>query len=776
MNEHLSSQQLSDLAEGLLPPDHVRAVQAHLAACAHCRQALAQRRALVERLQREVPACLARVTPPPTLRWEHARHRVPRKQRSLAMLRYVRAATASVAVLTLFFGLVLGLNVLFQQVASPTLPDGEFPVIELGPLVEMAGNLPLGENPSGFQPLTLTIKAALPQSPDSVPLHRVEPALQEVSPQEVRQWAERLGMGPVRVYQHDGLMNLGEMGSGYAGLNADGQFLSLSSGTLQFIGGEVAWGLPVGNDLSETTADEAVAQAEAQAFLNRLAPYLVVVEGATERFQITFSLTDSFCPTPLRCYQAWPVLNGLPIVVNVRDAGIGTLIVGPQGQVNGAILNPIRLAPTGERVSPRPPETVLRAFVGGEARLLSGSNWESRQGESPGFFRRSQPHEEARSVTLVGWISSLRGVEGETDILLLGLFASANSFILEGVDTAERPDPSQLVQVWGTLRDAAAPTRRLQVERWETVDLNSSSDFPVWNGETQRRDADLWLRTAEGQEFLLPEPPEELLDGVRVGVVGTPASDAPQRMDWVVIFVEPEVEESGPKATPRRLYELPPLARPLDAEFYAAPTIGSPDSAGIQLAGYELAAEEASLSLSLWWAAQGQVHADYVVFAHLFDPQSGALVSTHDAVPRQGWPVGEVFSDTIQLALSGVPSGDYQLAIGLYDAATGERLLASVLDDGRQRGDQQLVLPDVVEVREGAGHVEPLEETYPDEFGLSGVVIEEVRLAYVVVESLPTKLSADMNVTTELCYLLSGYSSDGQYRVTFHVRAVEPSK
>ena len=135
----------------------------------------------------------------------------------------------------------------------------------------------------------------------------------------------------------------------------------------------------------------------------------------------------------------------------------------------------------------------------------------------------------------------------------------------------------------------------------------------------------------------------------------------------------------------------------------------------------------------------------------------------------------EVVSDTLELFLGDAPPGDYQLAIGLYDATTGARLSAWALDGGHLK-EQELVLPDVVEVREGEGRVKPLEESYPDASGLRGVVVEDVRLVFVVDGYLPTEVSPGMDLTTELCYLLSGYSSDGRYRVTFHLRAVELSK
>jgi hypothetical protein len=38
------------------------------------------------------------------------------------------------------------------------------------------------------------------------------------------------------------------------------------------------------------------------------------------------------------------------------------------------------------------------------------------------------------------------------------------------------------------------------------------------------------------------------------------------------------------------------------------------------------------------------------------------------------WEAGEVVADVMVLPLSEVPSGGYRLAVGVYDAITGERL------------------------------------------------------------------------------------------------------
>jgi hypothetical protein len=142
-----------------------------------------------------------------------------------------------------------------------------------------------------------------------------------------------------------------------------------------------------------------------------------------------------------------------------------------------------------------------------------------------------------------------------------------------------------------------------------------------------------------------------------------------------------------------RLFELPPLPHALDVDY----------GDQIRLAGYALGLEAKALDLTLWWVAQDQPRSDYTVFIHLFDPASEAIAAQRDAMPRQGsyptsgWQAGEVVSDTVQLSLSDLPPGDYRLAVGLYEVATGDRLPV-VTSDGTPLPNERLILPDEIKV------------------------------------------------------------------------------
>jgi hypothetical protein len=79
-----------------------------------------------------------------------------------------------------------------------------------------------------------------------------------------------------------------------------------------------------------------------------------------------------------------------------------------------------------------------------------------------------------------------------------------------------------------------------------------------------------------------------------------------------------------------------------------------------------------------WQALQPSAAQGYKMCVPLRNPQ-GETVAQADHFPFEGqlrlWPVGDILAESFRLDLPAtLPSGDYTLAIGMYQPATGERL------------------------------------------------------------------------------------------------------
>jgi len=126
----------------------------------------------------------------------------------------------------------------------------------------------------------------------------------------------------------------------------------------------------------------------------------------------------------------------------------------------------------------------------------------------------------------------------------------------------------------------------------------------------------------------------------------------------------------------------------------------------VSLVGYDLTADSVrpsdSFKVVLYWQALAPIDKSYTVFAHLLD--SGNQVRAQkDTLPRGGarpttsWVPGEFIIDEYELVVEvDAPPGEYILEVGMYDASTGERLLA--LDAEGRVLDNRLVLPTKIQV------------------------------------------------------------------------------
>ncbi|MEM8861633.1 MAG: hypothetical protein AAGD96_25190, partial [Chloroflexota bacterium] len=100
--------------------------------------------------------------------------------------------------------------------------------------------------------------------------------------------------------------------------------------------------------------------------------------------------------------------------------------------------------------------------------------------------------------------------------------------------------------------------------------------------------------------------------------------------------------------------------------------------------------ESNQLVVDLNWRVLAPTPTDYTVFAHLID-KAGNLVSQGDSQPVGGrfptslWEADEFIQDRYTVSLDGVPSGDYSLAVGVYDPTSGGRL--SIVDQDNNVSD-----------------------------------------------------------------------------------------
>jgi hypothetical protein len=99
------------------------------------------------------------------------------------------------------------------------------------------------------------------------------------------------------------------------------------------------------------------------------------------------------------------------------------------------------------------------------------------------------------------------------------------------------------------------------------------------------------------------------------------------------------------------------------------------------------------ITLGLQWYTDGRAKGDYRLFVHLYDDINQPPIAQTDTYPGNGtlppgnWLPG-FLHDTIEVDISKVPDGVYQLAIGFYNPYTNERLMPEsavymVMPDGR---------------------------------------------------------------------------------------------
>ncbi len=135
--------------------------------------------------------------------------------------------------------------------------------------------------------------------------------------------------------------------------------------------------------------------------------------------------------------------------------------------------------------------------------------------------------------------------------------------------------------------------------------------------------------------------------------------------------------------------EATAVANPVHAQFDQFAT----------LLGYDVTQTDETLDIILQWRTDNTPPADYFVFVHLSDPATGQPVRQRDWIPvnglrpTAGWRPGEILLDPHTLDLRDVPSGTYQLNVGLYLPDSFERPL--VTQNGQELPNRQITLREI---------------------------------------------------------------------------------
>jgi len=104
----------------------------------------------------------------------------------------------------------------------------------------------------------------------------------------------------------------------------------------------------------------------------------------------------------------------------------------------------------------------------------------------------------------------------------------------------------------------------------------------------------------------------------------------------------------------------------------------------MELLGYNLpvltTVPGGAIPFDLFWRSRGDSLEDYIVFTQLVDGE-GRVLAAQESAPVDGgypttlWARGEIVRDQRELVVAAnVPGGEYHLVVGLYHAASGERL------------------------------------------------------------------------------------------------------
>jgi hypothetical protein len=223
--------------------------------------------------------------------------------------------------------------------------------------------------------------------------------------------------------------------------------------------------------------------------------------------------------------------------------------------------------------------------------------------------------------------------------------------------------PGEIVQVdvaWGT---SAPPGKDLNAELALVARdgaARQASDYPISPDWPSRE----WPANALVWGYYSVQAPTDLAAGVYDVTLGLYDLETGLALGEPVVLHQVSVQSSP------CVFPVPEGAVQNNALFGDA----------MRLLGYQLHRQDGRVELVLLWRPERKMETEYKVFVHIYDPGTGIPVAQDDSMPLHWtyptsyWSLGEVVRDVIPISVEHVPPGEYGVAVGVYDPASGERL------------------------------------------------------------------------------------------------------
>ncbi|MCA9948267.1 MAG: hypothetical protein KDE48_01350 [Anaerolineales bacterium] len=108
--------------------------------------------------------------------------------------------------------------------------------------------------------------------------------------------------------------------------------------------------------------------------------------------------------------------------------------------------------------------------------------------------------------------------------------------------------------------------------------------------------------------------------------------------------------------------------------------VGGTFGNSLRLLEYNIDYDQENIQLTLFWLAEERPIENLKIFVHVINAETDNIAAQIDTVPQNWtfptvlWQAGEIVEDIVTVPIADLPTGEYKVTLGVYNADTGTRL------------------------------------------------------------------------------------------------------